>query len=310
MSYFYFLIEYVKSSQSLLIALVSALATVAVDYIQRKKATKKKIGAKKTDDQSPKKRISDGIIRFVLIWAVLLISAGSTKFIEKSSENSTTPATPSPEMHAQTFPSVGEKVEFGVFKQTGETNNWSKDPITWIVLERDDEKALLISEHGLIYKPIQEDRAGDKSLEWNQSSLNSWFQNVFCTNSSYNVNGAFSEEELKAIIKTNEETYRIGLLSEIEAEEYFSGPEERKCSPTLYAGYICEHNPSSPKGKVPTPSYSGDYWWLCTSGKNDYTYMTVDNYGNIKKDGTFYDYSGIMVRPAVWISIEEYLKIQ
>ena len=311
MNYFDFLIEHIKSPRSLLTALVSALATIFVDSVQKKRAFKRRNGTEKAGDLPLKKRIVDGTICFVLIWVILLFSDGTIKYIDsRDGGGSITPSTPSPETPSQTFPPVGDTLIFGTYNQSGEPNSWNNDPITWIVLTRDDDKAFLISQQGLIYKPILESRTGGEKLKWNQSSLNDWLQNEFCTNSSFNGNGAFSEYELNAIIKNDDNTYRLGLLTEEEAEVYFSGPKERKCSPTLYAGYICEHNPNSPKGKVPTPNYSGDYWWLCNPGNTDYTYMTVDNEGNIKKDGTYYDYSGIMVRPTVWILIEEYLKLR
>lgn len=207
------------------------------------------------------------------------------------------------------FPDVDGTVEFGAYMQSKtETGGWSRDAISWIVLARDDETALLLSEKGLTYKQVSADGQTTR-LPWEETDLYSWLTTSFCDTSRNNREGAFTEKERKVILQRADGTCEVSILSEDEAEKYFIDPNERICKPTEYAGYICENNPVSDGGQKPTPNYNGDHWWLCTTGSDHCSYMTVDNFGLVKTGGTQQDYYGIMVRPTIMISIERFMEI-
>ena len=207
------------------------------------------------------------------------------------------------------FPEVGEVVEFGAFLQSkSASDEWNRDAIRWIVLSRDDKTALLLSESGLTYKQISADDQTIR-LPWEQTDLYIWLTEVFCDDYRNNREGAFTEEERKVILQSAGKEFEVSILSKDEAEKFFADPKERICKPTAYAGYICENNPASDGGQQPTPKYTGDHWWLCSNGTDHCSFMTVDNNGNIKINGTQQDYSGIMVRPAIWISIEGFMEM-
>ena len=87
--------------------------------------------------------------------------------------------------------------------------------------------------------------------------------------------------------------------------EYLPSANERICIPTAYAMSVCESNPVSPGGKRPVPSYDGDYWWITDRGESGAIFqMNVRGKGEINRGGTICTYSGIMVRPAIWVSYE------
>lgn len=207
------------------------------------------------------------------------------------------------------FPEVGEVVEFGAYMQTkAATGEWNRDAIRWIILERDDNSAMLLSEHGLTYKRVSEDSRTPR-LSWKETELFSWLTTSFCDYIRNNREGAFTEEERDVILKSADGTCEVSILSKEEAEKYFVDPNNRICTPTKYAGYICQLNPASDGGQQPTPNYDGDYWWLCTAGSDHCSFMTVDNYGRVKTGGTQQDYSGIMVRPTLRISIKRFIEM-
>ena len=115
-----------------------------------------------------------------------------------------------------------------------------KQPIKWLVLEANENEALLISLYGLAYK---EYHYYSTDITWEDCALRKWLNNDF-------LKYAFSEEEIKRIkfseLKNddnpecdtkggNDTTDRIFCLSINEVEQYFSSDDARKCKPTAYA---------------------------------------------------------------------------
>lgn len=81
---------------------------------------------------------------------------------------------------------VGDTVLFGSYEQDGNLENGS-EPIEWIIIKKDNEKALLISKYVLDYKEMNVENKRD---DWEVSTLRSWLNKDF-----YKV--AFNEEEKK-----------------------------------------------------------------------------------------------------------------
>ena len=321
MKYFEFLLEYINNPRSTFYALVStAVAIVSAPMVERILKRRKKKPHNNNKDQSSglsdvKKQEPSWAKSFLnrafwagVLWVFILVATGTGAYFSSSTEVSPQPTGEPPE--PTPFPSVGDVVEFGTYRQTkGSNGAWNVDPIRWIVLFRDDEKALLLSEQGLTYKPISSVVVKNETLAWSDSQLHSWLTTEFCRASQDNVEGAFTEEERSIILKNSEGLLAVGLLTKKEAETLLTGSEARVCKPTEYAGYVCENNPKSKQGMTPTPCYTRDYWWLCDPGKDYCTYMTVDKSGAIRESGTRYTYCGIMVRPTVWISVSDYSRL-
>ena len=117
-----------------------------------------------------------------------------------------------------------------------------KQPIKWIVLEANENEALLISLYGLDCKEY-DNLKDPNDITWENCDLRKWLHDDF-------LKYAFSEEEIKRIkfseLKNddnpecdtkggNDTTDRIFCLSINEVEQYFSSDDARKCKPTAYA---------------------------------------------------------------------------
>lgn len=83
-----------------------------------------------------------------------------------------------------------DTVIFGSYPQS-DTTGKRNDPIEWIVLERDDEKALLLSKYILDCKSYHNNYG--ENATWETSSLRKWLNSTF-----YNI--AFSKKEKDRII--------------------------------------------------------------------------------------------------------------
>ncbi len=197
---------------------------------------------------------------------------------------------------------VGGTVFFGTYEQDNNTSN-GKEDIEWLVLEKKDNRLLVVSQYGL---DSQMYNAGKKGAIWGDCALRQWLNNNF-------FKAAFSDEE-KAMIpevtvpvdkNPNYDTYsdtdtqdRVFILSISEASVYFALKNERECKPTAYA-----------LSKNVRVYDSGNCaWWLRTPGNPDSAAM-------IHGDGSICCLGGgdvivgtsissnLAVRPAMWIDL-------
>ncbi|MBQ6817886.1 MAG: hypothetical protein IJO27_05580 [Bacilli bacterium] len=79
---------------------------------------------------------------------------------------------------------VGDIIEFGNYEQDNNTSN-GKETIEWIVLEKKDNKILVLSKHGLDAKQYNSTGA---NITWEQSDIRTWLNGEF-------TNNAFSSSE-------------------------------------------------------------------------------------------------------------------
>ena len=131
--------------------------------------------------------------------------------------------------------SVGSTLVFGNYEQDGNDNN-GKEPIEWIVINIQDEKALLLSKDVLSATPYNKD---NQPTTWEMCTLRSWLNEEF-------YNDAFSSKEKKAILLSKvsngiEEQYplkmdfgkdtkdRVFLLSYREVRDYMKTDYLRCC---------------------------------------------------------------------------------
>ena len=194
----------------------------------------------------------------------------------------------------------GETVFLGVFEQDCDYDE--KEKIEWIVLKKQEDKALLISRYVIDCRVYNSE---NRNATWASCELRDWLNGNFYTSS-------FTSEEKRLILTTeiapgetspdDEVTSydKIFLLSLKELEEYFPTAEERKCYPTEYA---------KAKGVTTNLSWNADnlhdcWWWLRDCNTKHYTPIVVLA-GTILYDGMYYNKDGIGVRPAMWVSLGE-----
>lgn len=186
----------------------------------------------------------------------------------------------------------GDVITFGAYEQDNNLDNGA-EAIDWVVLERDGNKALVISKYCIEWLPFHNTFT---EVGWKNSSIRSWLNNTF-------LNAAFTTQEKKSIISTqhtNPDFYddsesernwlgtttdTIFLLSSGEADKYFSSDYDRQAEGTEYA---CA------KGKS-----ASWYWWLRSA--NSIKYAGFVSEGELGYGEEVDRNMGI--RPAMWIEI-------
>lgn len=138
--------------------------------------------------------------------------------------------------------SLLERLKRMIYGRPSNRQSSKKQPIKWIVLEANENEALLISLYGLDCKEY-DNLKDPNDITWENCDLRKWLNDDF-------LKYAFSEEEIKRIkfseLKNddntecdtkggNDTTDRIFCLSINEVEQYFSSDDARKCKPTAYA---------------------------------------------------------------------------
>ncbi len=148
--------------------------------------------------------------------------------------------------------------------------------IEWRVLERDGNRALLISNYIIDRQKFNE---SSENTSWEKCSLRKWLNNDF-------YNTAFSSSG-------NDTNDKIFLLSIDEVKKYFPSDAYTRCQVTLFA---------KNKGAYCDGAYFG-YWWLRTTGQSLQNATYIFYSGGISDMG--YDVTGIIfgVRPAMWVSL-------
>ena len=205
---------------------------------------------------------------------------------------------------------VGSTVLFGVYPQ-GHIVSEEKDPIEWLVLDRDGSKLLLISKYALDALPYMKYsfNRDHTPVAWRSCLLREWLNGSF-------IEIAFDPGEVRMLqrtrLKNNDGTAdtsdRVFLLSVEEAETYFAADEDRKCIATQYALEFGAYRSSI----EPTC-----LWWLRTpiysaSDKleqlDDDSYMTY-RIACVGTSGQIVDVGHNLtclygVRPVVWVDTE------
>ena len=191
-------------------------------------------------------------------------------------------------------------IEFGAYEQDNDTSN-GKEPIEWLVLERDGNKILVISKYALDTQPYNTTEWEEAT--WETCTLRTWLNETF-------INEAFSEAE-QSMIQTTEVTAQYGidqgndtndkvfLLSTYEVDEYFASNEARMCVPTAYA--IANGAGTDVMYKVDGEATC--IWRLRSAGNQQLNSAVVDC-GNILRGGLSNVADIYCVRPAMWIDLD------
>lgn len=235
------------------------------------------------------------------------------------------------------FPStlkVGDTCKFGKFFLD---NNNSTEPIEWLVLSVESDKALLITKYAIDSACFDCEEVDDgfewEDINWANSQMRLWCNKDFYLNS-------FTKEEQTKIIPTslkNDSEYvddeeneepdtidKVFLLNSKEVKTYFSF--DRKCTKTIYAKTKWDEIVIDSVDEDDDINNPNNYvqWWLrskadtdnCFNVVGDVDYKDVKDQetGKLKTSGTFnpeeiLDF-GVdsdcvaCVRPAMWVSLD------
>ena len=201
--------------------------------------------------------------------------------------------TPTPEPVKLT---VGDYVEFGRYPQTATGND--DTPIEWLVLESDNETALLISRYALDCMSYNNELT---AASWEASTIRKWLNDEF-------YNQAFNAEEARNIVRSNISASgnsgsatkdEVFLLSVAEVNAYFASNEARQCAATDYAIRQGVHTSSSYKvdGKKTC------FWWLCSPGSQRNTAANIYCGGSVDTNGRYVTVDDFGVRPCVRVRL-------
>ena len=175
---------------------------------------------------------------------------------------------------------VGKTVDFGHYEVDAREDN-GPEAIRWIVLDRQDNRVLLLALYGLDAKPFND---VSSAVTWENCSLRQWLNTNFLMK-------AFSDPE-RGLIQVGPGDSAVFLLSEEEVQTYFPDMTGAECRPTAYA---------LSNGAVEGAGFSS--WWLRDQGvrENMAAYVLAPNrlftVGAVVSNNTF------VVRPAVWVSV-------
>lgn len=222
-----------------------------------------------------------------------------SEMMEESEEPSEEPAEElSPveqEIKAIAEAEIRDIVEFGDF---GEIKNW-------IVLAKEENRVLLLSEKNIVDRPLDERQKEDTyhhfEISWENCELREWLNGEY-------LNRAFSEEEQSYILDTevpasgnsyydidggNDTVDKIYILSREEVLDYLPEKNDRWTRSVL--------------------SYGKSAYWLRTRHCQSRGYSSAYHFSFVAKDGTVpslqqtveltYIHLPLGVRPVLWVDI-------
>ncbi len=194
---------------------------------------------------------------------------------------------------------VGESVFLGRFEQDGNEEN-GEEAIEWIVLHKEDGKALLISKYVLDIKSYSK-YTSRFEMHWDICFMRKWLNESF-------YNDYFSAYEKSVIIETENENKvpegsaakdgevtldKAFLLSLEEVEKYL--PEaERVTEATAFA---------KSRGEYVESKDGSCMWWLRTLGRKPEFTSVVYTDGKILSHGMDGKSQSVGMRPALWIEM-------
>lgn len=211
----------------------------------------------------------------------------------------------------ETLVQSGRQITFGRYSQTANGND--NTPIEWLILDRDEQKILIVSKYGLDAQPYNKDYT---SVTWETCTLRKWLNGTF-------YNKAFSSAEQAAILTTNVDNSKsqcysgwntsggnntedkVFLLSYAEANKYFgvthdtTSNTKSRVAPTAYAIAQGAYTHSSNKTADGTDA---GWWWLRSPG------FYQGSAAGVRTDGSLNYYrvddDSDSLHPALWVNIE------
>ncbi len=193
--------------------------------------------------------------------------------------------------------SVGDYITFGSYEQDNDLTN-GKEPIEWLVLNVQGNRALIISKYAIDAQRFDKDYYPYNP--WEESHLRTWLNSYFLKEvfnlkeqaiipsvTISNDKNLIDDKESEGITQD-----QIFVLSISESEGLLTSSKARKCQPTEYA-------------KVQGLSVNSDnncWWWLRSPGLDQrHAFVRMD--GSISKSGDYIYGEYGAVRPALWLTL-------
>ena len=210
-----------------------------------------------------------------------------------------------------------DTVTFGAFYQNNASN---KSPIEWIMLDRQGDKALLLSKY-ILYNKSYNDSL--QVIMWKDCTLRKWLNDTFY-NAAFNVNEQSCIETTNVINVDNEKyetsggdntSDKIFCLSIDEARKYFGDGTKDETGykigkiiatkGTKYAKAIVNNGRYLEVKNSEDWSNGNSFFWLRSPGSlQDYaSYGTT--IGHIMSVGVQVNHPRVGVRPALWINYKK-----
>lgn len=193
---------------------------------------------------------------------------------------------------------IGDILTFGSYEQ-GNYTSIREEAIEWVVLDKADGKALLLSTRALDSLPYNNQGV---SCTWETCALRKWLNGTF-------YKAAFSNEEREWIVRSRVKAHKnpdfstnpgrdiddyIFLLSVAEVKQYLPSDSDRICSPTEYAVM---------QGAYRDNSHGTCWWWLRTPGETSQDASSINANGTIDTDDGSVNSGKGCIRPAMWVQI-------
>ena len=215
-----------------------------------------------------------------------------------------------------------DTVSFGSYPQSDASGN-IKEPIEWIVLDRQDNKILLLSKYILDCKCYNNEYT---DVTWETCTLRNWLNNDFYYR-------AFSSDEQRKIVTTNvinnnnidygtnggnNTNDKIFCLSIEETRKYFGNDTKKSDGYQLgksvatrgtYYAKVVNNNGSylwvydGSDDNQYSWAVGNSWWWLRSPGYNQKYAAGVDGVGYLGTLGCYVKYGDGGVRPALWVSL-------
>ncbi len=227
-------------------------------------------------------------------------------------------ATPVTSYSSDTTVEEMSTVKFGSYPQSDESGK-TKDPIEWIVLDKQDGKALLLSKYILDNKSYHYRKEGEeevRDITWKDCFLREWLNTTFMKeafskveqdsiqtinlinndNAKYNISGGENTED------------KIFCLSIDEINKYF-GPAEKFNKKLGTKGTNFAKNADNlvnevklTVSKAEQQWYGGNsFWYLRSPGESQKECATVQPTGRMNENGNPANHCDFGVRPALWV---------
>ena len=202
--------------------------------------------------------------------------------------------------------SLAKECGYASFGSYPQTADGIKKPIEWLVLERTDKTALLVSKCGLDCKKYNDT---ESNVTWESCSLRKWLNGEFLDTAFTPAQQAVialsdvsADENPKYSTSPGKATKdKIFLLSIPEAEKYFKTDEARLCAPTAYSE---AHGAYTNTEYKTTDGEAACWWWLRSPGYDQGSAAYVDSDGSVYYYGYDVDADRGCVRPALRINLD------
>ncbi|MBQ1409955.1 MAG: ABC transporter ATP-binding protein [Oscillospiraceae bacterium] len=198
-------------------------------------------------------------------------------------------------------PQVGDYLFFGAYEQDNDASNGPED-VEWLVLAREQDRALVISRYALDCQPYSTTKA---RVTWTSCNIRHWLNENF-------VNDAFTEEEQARIVetlitarerqdtlKTADANDKLFALDQTEIYKYFPSEASRICAPTAYA--IAQGAPY--RNNETEDGACSCWWWMRFQGFSNWNAPCITPSGSITHLDQYLDDAYNAVRPAMWIKV-------